>query len=200
MIAQEFGGFLSGIYLLRFFKYLWRKLRNLLYWITRQRQPVEEQLEELFSSSKKSATTPTVCFYAFALMWLLQWVWREMQSQQQLQQQQQQQQQQLQAQQQQLQAQQQQLQLTGSIPPFARPISMAPYSQYNAYVPSQLTNISQLQTQTQTQTLTQAQTQVQAAETVTNNASATIKGNTNTTTDANSCLGCHQKKKLFLNR
>ncbi|ETN99280.1 hypothetical protein RFI_38201 [Reticulomyxa filosa] len=127
-----------------------------------------------------------VCFYAFALMWLLQWVWREMQSQQQLQQQQQQQ---LQAQQQQqLQAQQQQLQLTGSIPPFARPISMAPYSQYNAYVPSQLTNISQLQTQTQTQTqtLTQAQTQVQAAETVTNNASATIKGNTNTTTDANS--------------
>ena len=117
MLAREFGGFLSGVYIFRFLKWLYLKIKKFLFWIIGKKPSSKEQFEEMFQNAvdatneaqqQNNNTTNNVSsthyswlsigFYCFGILYIIQWIWKsikteldqkkQMEQQQQLQQQQ----------------------------------------------------------------------------------------------------------------
>eukprot|EP01083_Nonionella_stella_P182937 659675_1 len=51
MLAREFGGILSGVYVFRFLKWLYLKIKKFLFWIIGKKPSTKEQFEEMFENA-----------------------------------------------------------------------------------------------------------------------------------------------------
>merc|ERR1712048_553994 len=116
MMMRKFGGFLSGVYIFRFLKWLYLKLKKFLFWLFGKQPSTKEQFEEMFANAVDATneankngngnqTNPThyswlsIGFYCFGIMYIIQWIYKsisneldqkkKMEQQMQLQQQQQ---------------------------------------------------------------------------------------------------------------
>ena len=88
MLINKYGGFFSGVYIIRFIKYIFRKLKKILHWLVGIKPTTKETLDQAFHKAAKSTKNNnnnnngnkynilSIGFYTFGILWLLQWIYR----------------------------------------------------------------------------------------------------------------------------
>ena len=93
MLAREFGGFLSGVYIFRFLKWLYWKVKKFLFWVIGKRPSQKEQFEEMFQNAVDATSEASqsqqaqnknnthyswlsIGFYCFGILYLIQWIYK----------------------------------------------------------------------------------------------------------------------------
>ena len=89
MLAKEYGGVFSGVYIIRFIRFVFRKIRKFIHWIIGRKPTSKEDLDASFNSalnatknknnnetSKIKYNILSIGFYTFGILWLLQWIYK----------------------------------------------------------------------------------------------------------------------------
>lgn len=90
MLAREFGGVLSSVYLFKTLKWIYNKVKRFLYWIIGRKPSAKELFEISFKEAvEKTANSNarqnsksnkfnilSIGFYSFGILYLLQWIWK----------------------------------------------------------------------------------------------------------------------------
>ena len=174
MLAREFGGFLSGVYIFRFLKWLYLKIKKFLFWIIGRQPSSKEQFEEMFQNAVNETQSQqngqngaqnqngsstnkgnvynwiSIGFYCFGILYVIQWIWtsirNELDQKKKMEQQQQLQQQ----------------QMMNPMNPYQQNLAYAQQNPYGYYQPNMYGPQPPMIQQPVQQTQAQSQTQQQA--------------------------------------